>query len=292
VEIIVKVVVITGTSTGIGLATAVHFARRGHRVVATMRDPQRSSDLEKAAADAGVSVDVRQLDVDDDASVHAAIDGVLRDAGRIDVLVNNAGVGWMRPWEQVAMSAVEQTFRTNVFGALRCAQAVLPGMRENRAGAIVNVASIAGRVAAPIQGAYCASKYALVAFTESLAVEVRQFGIHVAAVLPGFFATPILTKAWEGRAPDEHDPYADLLRRWDTLYAGARRDGGDPTDVARAIETAADDATTICRFVGADAEAFNAGRERMGDAGWLRYGDRQTDEQWWSTFAGDFGPAT
>ena len=228
-----SVVVVTGTSSGIGLATAVHFAGGGHQVFATMRDPQRAGPLVAAAAEAGVSVDVRALDVDDGDSVTAAIDGIVCDAGRIDVLVNNAGVISMRPWEQEPVADMEQLFRTNFFGAVRCAQAVIPRMREQGSGAIVNVASIAGIASAPVQGPYCASKAALLAFTESLAVELRQYGVRVVAVAPGFFATPMLAKAWEGHEPDARNPYADLIRRWSALYAGAGEQAGDPLEVAR-----------------------------------------------------------
>jgi len=282
------VIVVTGTSSGIGLATAVHFAGLGHRVFATMRDVERADILMKAAADAGVTVEVRPLDVSDGDSVAAAIDGISRDAGRIDVLVNNAAVISMQPWEQEPIAAMQHLFDTNVFGAVRCAQAVIPVMRAHGSGVIVNVASIAGLVFAPVQGPYCASKAALIAFTESLAVELRQFGVRVVAVSPGFFATPMLQKGWDGYEPDAEDPYLDLMRRWSTLYASVGAQAGDPRDVARAIELAVADDGAINHLVGADAEGFVVGRARMGDAGWLRFGDRQSDEAWWGYFQQEF----
>jgi NAD(P)-dependent dehydrogenase (short-subunit alcohol dehydrogenase family) len=284
----VGVFVVTGTSSGIGAATAVHFAALGHRVFATMRDVQRADTLVKAAADAGVTVEVKSLDVDNGESVAATIDAVVRDAGRIDVLVNNAGTISMQPWEQEPVAAMQRLFETNFFGAVRCAQAVIPVMREQTSGVIVNVASIAGVVPAPVQGPYCASKAALLAFTESLAVELRQFGVRVVAVSPGFFATPMLKRAWEGYEPVQSDPYVDLKRRWATLYAGAGEQAGDPRDVARAIERAIADDSTISRLVGADAEGFATGRARIGDSGWLRLGDRQSDEAWWGYFQQEF----
>jgi NAD(P)-dependent dehydrogenase (short-subunit alcohol dehydrogenase family) len=282
------VFVVTGTSSGIGTSIAVHFAELGHRVFATMRDVQRADALMKAAAGAGVTVEVRSLDVDDGDSVRAAIDGIVHDAGRIDVLVNNAGVISMQPWEQEPVAAMQRLFDTNFFGAVRCAQAVMPSMRAQGSGAIVNVASIAGVVSAPVQGPYCASKAALLAFTDSLAVEVRQYGVRVVAVSPGFFATPMLTKAWEGYEPAADDPYLDLKRRWSALYAGAGEQAGDPRDVARAIEEALTDGTSINRLVGADAEGFATGRTRIGDQGWLHFGDRQSDDDWWAYFQQEF----
>ncbi len=282
------VVVVTGTSSGIGLATSVHFARRGHQVFATIRDLSRSQALEKAAADAGVGLAIRQLDVDDDGSVRFALDGIASEAGRIDALVNNAGVLWMRPWEEAPMEEIEQTFQTNLFGAVRCTKAVLPTMRGQGSGAIVNVASIGARVGAPIQGPYCAAKFALAAFTESVAIEVRSQGITVAAVLPGFVSTPILERSWEGYDPDAGGPYRDLFRRWAALYSQAREVAADPQGVADAIERVVDTGGPMFQFVGADAEVLAAGRATMTDADWLAFGDEQTDEEWFARFARHF----
>jgi NAD(P)-dependent dehydrogenase (short-subunit alcohol dehydrogenase family) len=281
------VVVITGAGSGIGLATAVHFAAKGDTVFATMRDPAKAGDLLATARSASVEVSVRALDVTDEASVETAVAEIRDRTGGIDLLVNNAGVTLMSSWEQATMAEIEGVLETNFFGTVRCAKAVIPGMRQQRSGAIVNVGSVVSRVSPPIQGVYNASKFAVLAFTESLALELRQFGVHVAAVLPGFFRTPILERAWAATSWDESDPYDDLLRRWSQLYAGARVDGGDPADVAAAIEMAAKDTSVISRLVGDDAEAFAAARARMGDEGFLRYGETQSDEAWFARFQAD-----
>jgi NAD(P)-dependent dehydrogenase (short-subunit alcohol dehydrogenase family) len=130
----------------------------------------------------------------------------------------------------------------------------------------------------------------VLAFTESRALELRQFGVHVAAVLPGFFKTPILERVWTSTSWEQGDPYNDLLRRWKQLFAGAQVDGGDPADVAVAIELAAKDTNALSHLVGTDAENLAASRIRMGDEGWLRYGDTQSDEAWFARLQSDVSP--
>jgi NAD(P)-dependent dehydrogenase (short-subunit alcohol dehydrogenase family) len=153
------VVLITGTSTGIGLATAVAFGRAEYDVYATMRNPDRAPELASVAAKERLPVKVLAMDVDDDASVDKAIAGVLADKGRIDVLVNNAGISAGGSVEELPLSEFRQAIETNYFGALRCIQAVIPGMRERRDGHIANVSSVAGKLAGPAQAPYTASKW-------------------------------------------------------------------------------------------------------------------------------------
>ena len=159
------IALVTGTSSGIGLATAVTLARSGHTVIATMRNLDGAGGLRNIASAEKLPVTVTALNVDDDASVSHAVGNVLAENGRIDVLVNNAGVGGGGSVEEVPMAVFRQTTETNFFGALRCIKAVIPGMRERRHGCIVNVTSIAGRIAmAPLES-YAASKWA---FEEAL----------------------------------------------------------------------------------------------------------------------------
>jgi NAD(P)-dependent dehydrogenase (short-subunit alcohol dehydrogenase family) len=282
------VMVITGTSSGIGLACATHFAARDHQVFATMRDTSRAGDLERAAAAAGVEVAVRQLDVDDEASVTACIDGICDEAGGIDALVNNASVAWVNPWEEAPFAHIEQTFRTNFFGAVRCARAVIPVMRRQGAGTIVNVTSVAAVIGAPIQGPYCATKAALASFSESLAIELRAHGIKVLNVMPGFTTTPILDKAWVEFTEDAESPYVDLSRRWAGLYEQGKLIASDPSVVAEAIEAALSTDASIHSFSGADAPVLASNWERIGDAGRLQFGETQTDEEWFTYFAAEF----
>ncbi len=197
------IAVVTGCSTGIGQAAALRLAQDGHHVVATMRNP--------AAADLPEGIEVRALDVNDDASVDVLFKDVFAEHGGVDILVNNAGLGGdARPVEEVPLENFREVMETNFFGALRCTKAVLPSMRERGAGCIVQVTSQAGRVVTPTMAPYAASKYALEAASEALAVEVAPFGIRVAIVEPGAIMTPIWGKV--DRTPPT-GPYAPKRNR-------------------------------------------------------------------------------
>ncbi len=253
------VVLITGCSTGIGLRTAVAFAKAGDTVVATMRNTAKADGLRKAAAEAGVEVDVVALDVTDDASAAAAIADVLERHGRLDVLITNAGVGLSGAVEDFPEDQARTTLETNLWGPVRMARLVLPGMRAQGSGVIVNLSSILGRVPAfPGYAFYAASKHALGALSESLAAEVGPFGIRVVCVEPGYYDTALSDTV--DRLRDELDPaspYADLSRFMLDLSKSLLVNGGDPGDVATAIVAAvADPATPLHLLVGADAEAF------------------------------------
>ncbi len=186
---------ITGTGSGIGLATAVTLARAGHQVVATMRSLDSAGALRKLIDAEKLPVTVAALDVDDDASVAKAFAQALAAHGHIDILVNNAGVpGGVGSVEEMPLSLYRKTMETNFFGGLRCIKAVVPGMRERRSGCIVNVTSVAGRLAMSPQSAYAASKYAFEAMSECLAQEMKAFNVRVVIIEPGVIATPIFGK--------------------------------------------------------------------------------------------------
>ncbi|MEO8538303.1 MAG: SDR family oxidoreductase [bacterium] len=280
-----SIVLITGCSTGIGLEAALKFGRSGHRVYATMRNLDKAGPLREAAAKEGLDVRTVELDVDSQVSIDQAITHILREEGQIDILVNNAGITGLGAIETTTDEDLHATFETNFFGPLRVTRAILPGMRERRAGAIVNVSSAAGRLVGPAYVAYHSSKWALECATETLAIEVRQFGIRVAAVEPGFFVTPILTKATNLWAERELTPYADIERRMRDLYAAAGVNGGDPAVVAAVIEEAATGTDRKLRWVvGADAETFINGRNKITDEEYQTLGDELTDEEWWARF--------
>src|SRR5438105_5656841 len=248
------VVMITGCSSGFGLATALAFARRGDRVWATMRNPADSGDLSAAAEAEHLEVATLALDVTDETSVTAAVGHVLEAEGHIDVLVNNAGLAHMGAVEALGIEDARNVFETNVFGQVRMVQAVLPGMRERGEGVIVNVSSVAGRLpGSPANWAYAASKHAAGALSDSLAEEVRPFGIRVVCIEPGFFATSVVRK---GRPLPSASPYAELERLIAGWYHANVEMGGDPADVAAAIAAAVDDpASPVHVPVGPDAEA-------------------------------------
>jgi NAD(P)-dependent dehydrogenase (short-subunit alcohol dehydrogenase family) len=189
-----SVVLITGCSSGFGLETALAFARRGDTTVATMRNIAKADSLLKRADDEGLTVHVETLDVLDEKSIDNAVTKVLHDYGTIDGLVNNAGVGSHGPIETQSIDNAMRLMDTNFWGPMRTIRAVLPTMREQRSGVIINVSSISGRVPGTIyEGMYGASKHALNALSEALAGEVEPFSIRVVSIEPGFFATEILT---------------------------------------------------------------------------------------------------
>lgn len=251
-------ILITGCSTGIGRASAVELTKRGHAVVATARRPETIEELD---------VDTRlTLDVVDDESVRAAVAA----AGDLDVLVNNAGYGIVGPVERLPLDEVRRMFETNVFGAWRMIQAVVPGMRARGSGVVVNVSSLAGRVSSPLNGGYSGSKYALEAMSEALHYEVGHFGIRVVLIEPGRFATRFgETELRLGLDA----PYDELDRQWNAAQAKLPTGGDEgaeppgPEAVAVAIADAVEhDATPLRRPVGVDAEMVVATRASMDDA--------------------------
>jgi len=271
------IAVVTGTSTGIGLATAVTLARAGHTVYATMRNPQKGGkELRAIAEREHLPLHIAALDVDSDESVRNAFANILAEAGRVDVLVNNAGVSGIGPVEENPIAAFRATMETNYFGALRCIQAVLPGMREQRSGCIVNISSVAGRLSVAPQAAYSASKFALEAASESLAQEVKAFGVRVAIVEPGVIATAIFDKV----PPPPADSKYPHGRRIYELFRTSLQNPVSPGVVAEQIREIVESGTWKLRHpVGPDAEGFLAWRASMSDEQWIEWG-ALSDEQW------------
>jgi len=239
-------VLVTGASRGIGRAIVIELADRGHRVIATARNVENLSDLDVDQA--------LPLDVTDQASVDAAI----ALAGEVDVLVSNAGETWRSPVESVPLTEVERLFRLNTLGALRVTQAVVPSMRRRRSGRLVYVSSIVGRVPVPMLSAYAASKWALEAIAETLAIEVAGFGIAVSILEPGAVATTSSATAAPAVADD--DPYRELLRS----LAALRERPIPAGDVARAVADAVIEPNPRLRIpVGESARAVIARRDAL-----------------------------
>jgi NAD(P)-dependent dehydrogenase (short-subunit alcohol dehydrogenase family) len=252
------VVLITGCSSGFGLEAALAFARHGDTVCATMRNLGKAEPLKKRAADEGVEVDIEALDVTDDASVATGIASVVDRHGPIDVLVNNAGVGFGGAVETIPLDTAQALMDTNFWGAVRTARAVLPSMRERRTGVIINVTSLSGLVPGALYtGMYAASKHALGALSEALATEVAPFGIRVVCVAPGFFATEITNNSDatdDGLAGSAYEADATW---WQSFMQSSVSGGADASVVADAIVSAAHDPDTpLQRPVGDDAELY------------------------------------
>lgn len=281
--------VITGTSSGIGLSTAIAFARAGHAVHATLRDPGRAGPLREAAERASVTVEIGSLDVGDAASCRTFFDGLRAKGAAVDVLVNNAGIGGASPLELVPEAEHREVFETNYWGAVRCSQAVLPGMRERGHGAIVNVSSVAGLVAMPNQIPYCASKWALEAMSESLAYELRPFGVRVALVETGVVATRLSENSADRTRYDRASPYKSVMQRAGWLFRAGLRDPGSADEVAAVIlEAATGEPATLRHFVGEDVAKIAAGRRRISDEDFLALSTLD-DEGYKARYAEIFG---
>lgn len=277
-------ILITGTSTGIGLETAVHFARQGHQVFASARNPEGAPELQAAVA-SGLPIAPVRIDVNDDGSVREGVASVLGQCDGIDVLVNNAGIGGSGPVEISPIERAKRVFETNYFGAVRMIQAVAPSMRARGSGAIVNVTSVAGLVTVAGHGHYCAAKRALEALTEALAGELRPFGIRVAAVEPGVILTPIFSKG-SGRKLEDYAPYETPMRRLWQYFRAQLQDPRKPDIVAAAIEEAAFGASERLRYVvGPDAEALVRARAGVSDEEWVRIQSIEDDEEHYDAMA-------
>ena len=284
------IALVTGTSTGIGLSTALHLARNGYRVVATMRNLAKAGPLQDAARAESLPLVVRELDVTKQASVDRTIADTVASDGPIDVLVNNAGVGGATPLELVPEDEHRAMFEANYWGPIRMIRAVLPSMRERRTGCIVNVTSIAGRVATPNQIAYSASKHALGAASEALAHEVAAFGVRVAIIEPGVIQTAIFENSAGATRYDKNSPYRQIMRRNGKLFAAGFRNPGRAETVAEVIFDAVTTERPRLRYlVGSDAEGLAAGRARISDEEWVAMGGGLDDAEYNARFKRYFG---
>jgi len=234
------VVVVTGSSSGIGLATARHFAREGHEVYAGVRNPAAATDLAAGAEAPKPRLHVLTLDVDDDASVARAAREVLDRAGRIDVLVNNAGIGVLGALEVVDDAQLRQVFDTNVFGAVAVTRAVLPHMREQHAGRVIFMNAIGGVLTTAFLGAYCASKHALDCIAAVFDLELRPFGIRVSSVYPSAFRTAMAEN--NTIVTGEGTPYHQATQRYHQGLSERIRNG--PTDLGPVVNAVVDAATS------------------------------------------------
>jgi NAD(P)-dependent dehydrogenase (short-subunit alcohol dehydrogenase family) len=265
------IALVTGTSTGIGLATAITLGRTGHSVYAGMRNLDRAGDLQAFITKEKLPISIVQLDVDDDASVSSAIQQVLAARGHIDVLINNAGIGGGGPVEEVPIDVFRRIMETNFFGGLRCIKAVIPGMRERRSGCIINITSVAGRLGASPQGPYAASKWALEGLSEVLAAELKPFGVRVAIVEPGWITTPMTTTP---RPMPPPGPYTVHRRRMGALFAASLKTPASPFTVAETIREIVEGSGGQLRYpAGPDGAVL------------LRWRQGKTDEEWVNLWA-------
>lgn len=229
------VAAVTGASRGIGRATASRLARRGYRVFALARSRADLDDLGRREG-----VETVAMDIADAGSRDGAVAAIFEATGGygVDVLVNNAGYGQLGPLEEVEANLLSRQLEVNVVGLLAFTQPFLPGMRARGAGRIVNISSVAGRIAAPFMGAYNASKFALEGMSDALRVELAPFGVRVILIEPGPIRTDFGRAADETRRESAGSPYWPLLHRWQTARGGSDLLARSPEAVARVIQRA------------------------------------------------------
>ena len=285
-----SVILVTGSSTGIGLETALHLAREGNEVYASVRNPDTATELADAIAAENLPARVIRLDLVDPDSITSAVETILDRSGRLDALVANAGIGAGSSVEETTLDTARDIFETNYFGNVSLLRAVTPVMREQRGGTIVMVGSLAGRFAAGCHGHYSASKWAMEGLCESLAQEMAEFDARVSIVEPGCVLTPMWTKV----APSDAPPlYPVNVRRLTRFFEFGLREPAMPADVAQAIAGIIGADNPPFRVpVGRDATEVIAGREATSGDGWIDMlrtpGDDAFADRWTAVVGRDY----
>ena len=279
-----KSVIITGTSKGIGLDTAVVFARGGYKVYATMRNPDKSEDFKQLIKKENLNISISKMDVNDDESVKNGFKNIYNENGFIDVLVNNAGIERHGSIEEMDMYDIKNIMDTNYFGPLRCIKNVLPHMRKKQSGCIINIASVAGHISNSPLGAYSASKFALEAISESLAQEVKPFNIKVKIIEPGIIDTQM---AQDIKVPGKSlYPHSNRLAG---LFSASLDTPTSATLVAdKVLEVANNNNWKLRHPVGPDAAPFLEWRASMTDEEWIDW-NAASDTDWYASVERDFG---
>jgi NAD(P)-dependent dehydrogenase (short-subunit alcohol dehydrogenase family) len=281
----VSSILITGTSKGIGYETALMVARAGHQVFATMRNPSQS-DLGEVAARENLPIKISVLDVDSDESVRNGIGAILAEHGIVDVLINNAGIEAVGSVEELPLAVFRAAMETNYFGSIRTIQAVVPQMRERRNGCIVNVSSVAGRIASAPLTPYMASKWALEALSEGLAGELKTFNVRVAIIEPGIIDTAMARRIG---APPDGSPYRQTERIANLFAASLQQQPVPPTVVAEKILEVVESGTWQLRHpAGPGALPFLGWRNSMSDEEWVDL-YASDDDTWYDRIQRDFG---
>ncbi len=282
------VAVVTGSNSGIGRSAAVDLAVKGWKVYGTMRSLDKGEKLAAMAAEAGVEVTPVVCDVTDTESVNRAMAEVLEAEGRIDVLVNNAGIGGNGVAEETPIERYAEVMDVNLHGIVRCVQAVAPSMRERGSGCIVNVSSIAGKIAAIAQSPYVASKWAVEGMSEGLAQELAPFGIRVVIIEPGIVRTAIMAKNTD--MPSSQDAYGMAYRRLFNFYAKGLENPGVPSDVADVIhESVTTDNYKLRWTCGWGGPELSSNRKNFSDEEWVAMGAIEDDAEYEARFSELFG---
>src|ERR671932_2735079 len=262
-----KVAIVTGSSTGIGYETSIALARNGFLTYATMRNLNKSENIKSAATKENLPLHVTQLDVTDDASVKNAVEAILSKEGRVDILVNNAGYGLNGAFEDLSMEEIEAQYETNVFGLIRTTQAVLPIMRKQNSGTIVNISSGAGRFGFPGGSAYASTKFAVEGLSESMSYELEPFGIKVVIVEPGVIRTNFGNGLVVARkSQDPNSPYSQMMKKIGTSFEELMKNSSSPDLVANVVLKAVkDENPNLSYLAGNDVEQWLGAKRNMSD---------------------------
>jgi short-subunit dehydrogenase len=263
-----KVAVVTGSSSGIGYETSLLLARNQIKTYATMRNMSKSDGLIKIASEENLQLNVAQLDVNDDLSVNKAIDKIVKDNDRIDILVNNAGYDLFGPLEESSLEEIKQQFETNFFGVIRTTKAVIPTMRKQGKGTIINVSSVGGKVGLlPFLTAYHASKFAIEGFTESLRQELDDFYINIILIEPGYVRSGFLDNSKYAKGFDSNkSPYAKKVEQVFQGFESITAYSSHPSKVAQTILDVLNSPNPELRNpVGKDADSIFKTRAELSD---------------------------
>ena len=267
-----KVAVITGTSSGIGFETALALAREGYHTYATMRDITKSDKIKEIEKKESLKIDVLELDVDNEDSAKTAIQQILDQKQRIDVLVNNAGWGLWGCVEDVSVDEFRAQFETNFFSIIRLIQEVTPTMRKQGSGTIVNVSSVAGRIGFPASPAYISSKFALEGLSESLRLEMAPLGVNVVIIEPGVIKTNFLNPMKMAKRSESDTVYRDITVKVTSGVKMMAEMGTHPKEVADTIVKAIRNEKPLPRYiVGNDALMFLEARKNKTDIEFENY---------------------
>lgn len=279
-----KTVLITGTSKGIGLETALAFARTGYKVYATMRNPDAAAGFKEIIAAESLPVSISQMDVDSDESVSERIGAIYRESGTIDVLVNNAGIERHGSIEETELADFRSVMETNYFGVLRCIKAVIPQMRTSQNGCIINISSVAGKIANTPLGPYSATKHALESVSEALAQELKPHNVRVAIVEPGI----IDTEMSQAVKPIKASIYPQVNRFGGLFQASLRHPTPSSLVADKILEIAEGQSWQLRHPVGPDAIPFLGWRASMTDEQWIDW-NAVNDEDWFNAVQNTFG---
>ena len=267
-----KVAVVTGSSSGIGFETSLALAREGYFTYATMRDVKKAAEIQKITDEESLPLKIIELDVDNEESAENAINTIIQEKDRIDVLVNNAGWGIWGTGEDVSIEEFKAQFETNFFSVVRMIQKVAPTMRKQGSGNIVNISSVAGRIGLPASTAYVSSKFAVEGLSESLRYELGQFGVNVIIIEPGVIKTNFFDSMKTAEKADVGETYRDITLKVITGVKMMAEMGTPPKEVAQVIINSLKEEKPLPRYiVGNDAAMFLESKKMKTDIEFENY---------------------